>query len=126
MIAVLLLMAAPLPFAKPAPPPVVPGAVYLLTWQERDEEGDGLCPGGDVSTIYTAVFQPSGRFEAWGGDGCFAGRWRVEGGVLKVRESLVALEDDCLSGRRPWQWKWSPEAPHLGDKNVTVWLERVP
>lgn len=92
MVGLILLMAAPLPFARPAEPAAVPGAAHVLTW-----------PGG---TEWDAAFFPGGEYRCRRRD-CpgvgYAGRWRLDG-------PRVLVEEFCADGSPLARWSYCPLA----------------
>jgi hypothetical protein len=109
VVALLLVVFAPLPFPKAAvtaPPP----AVYRLHYHGVE---------------YEVTLHAGGRYEAANGASRWAGRWHVEGGTLVVREAAAGAEAEYAAGKAPWPLTWSPGPWGLDGSKPSVWLERV-
>ncbi len=110
----LLLLAAPLPFARPAKPAPEP-AVYYCQW------------GGPSGCLFDIRFYPGGKYECRRlekgpiGPVCYAGEWEQDGPTLVVRERSAGSTSDAYTCR----WSVGPAGATIDDKPADICLERV-
>jgi hypothetical protein len=88
---------APLP--PPRPVVVKPGE-YELTWH---------------GSIYNVRLAADGSYEAWNGASGWTGTYRVEGGMVHVREWLLSSD-----GGSPLEWTTKPPGAHAAPAAVTL------
>ncbi len=108
----LLLLAAPLPFAKPASAPPPEPAVYCCGWHGSSFDVR-LYPGGryECRRMASGPIGPPG----------WAGTWTQDGATLNVTEKTNGL----TAGGYICRWSVGPAGAFIDGKPADVWLERV-